>query len=99
MVKLGESLNTILGRHNYPAPVAAMLGELLLLAAVLSSMLKFSGVFTLQVKGDGAVNIMVADVTSEGDLRGYAGFDEAKLAALAPRGRRAMTGSRSRTAW
>ena len=83
LVKLGESLNTILGRHNYPAPVAAMLGELLLLAAVLSSMLKFSGVFTLQVKGDGAVNIMVADVTSEGDLRGYAGFDEAKLAALA----------------
>ncbi len=82
LVKLGDSLNTILGRHDYPEPVAASLGELLLLASVLSSMLKFSGVFTLQVKGDGAVNIMVADVTSEGDLRGYAGFDAAKLDAL-----------------
>lgn len=82
LVKLGDSLETILGRHEYPEPVAAALGELLLLAAVLSSMLKFSGVFTLQVKGDGAVNIMVADITSEGALRGYAGFDVDKLAAL-----------------
>ncbi len=82
LVKLGESLDTILGRHEYPEPVATALGELLLLASVLSSMLKFSGVFTLQVKGDGAVSIMVADITSEGDLRGYAGFDADKLAAL-----------------
>lgn len=82
LVKLGGSLETILGRHEYPEPVAAALGELLLLAAVLSSMLKFSGVFTLQVKGDGAVNIMVADITSEGELRGYAGFDADKLDAL-----------------
>ncbi len=82
LVKLGKSLDTILSRHEYPEPVATALGELLLLASVLSSMLKFSGVFTLQVKGDGAVNIMVADITSEGDLRGYAGFDADKLAAL-----------------
>lgn len=82
LVKLGDSLETILGRHEYPEPVATALGELLLLAAVLSSMLKFSGVFTLQVKGDGAVNIMVADITSDGDLRGYAGFDADKLAEL-----------------
>lgn len=83
LVKLGDSLNTILGRHSYPQPVATALGELLLLAAVLSSMLKFTGVFTLQVKGDGAVNIMVADITSQGELRGYAGFDAEKVAALA----------------
>ncbi|TQV73342.1 Hsp33 family molecular chaperone HslO [Denitrobaculum tricleocarpae] len=82
LVKLGESLDAILGRHDYPRPVATALGELLLLASVLSSMLKFSGVFTLQVKGDGPVNIMVADITSEGELRGYAGFDAGKIAAL-----------------
>ncbi len=82
LVKLGESLETILGRHDYPEPVARTLGELLLLASVLSSMLKFSGVFTLQVKGDGPISIMVADITSEGELRGYAGFDQEKLSAL-----------------
>ncbi|WP_282604287.1 Hsp33 family molecular chaperone HslO [Pelagibius sp. Alg239-R121] len=82
LVKLGDSLETILGRHDYPDAVAATLGELLLLAGLLSSMLKYSGVFTLQVKGEGAINIMVADVTSEGDLRGYAGFDQDKLSAV-----------------
>jgi molecular chaperone Hsp33 len=57
--------------------VARLLGELLALAGTLSSLLKYEGTFTLQTKGDGPVRLMVADVTSEGELRGYAEVDPA----------------------
>jgi len=36
----------------------------------------------LQTKGDGPIRLMVADVTSGGDVRGYAQFDATRLAAL-----------------
>ena len=81
MVRLGPTADEIITRHNYPAPVSKLLGEALALAAVLAGALKFEGVFTLQTKGDGPVGLMVADMTSEGHLRGYAGFDAAKLEA------------------
>jgi molecular chaperone Hsp33 len=44
----------------------------------LASTLKFDdGVFTFQAKGNGGpVRMLVADITSGGELRGYVGFDE-----------------------
>ncbi len=82
LVRLGPLADRILSRHAYPEAVARLLGELLALSAGLSSTLKFDGVFSLQTKGDGPVPLMVADVTTEGELRGYADFDAAKLEAL-----------------
>ncbi|NYZ16027.1 Hsp33 family molecular chaperone [Azospirillum sp. RWY-5-1] len=79
MVRLGPELDDILNRHAYPEPVARFLAETLALAVLLSSMLKYEGVFTLQTKGDGPISLMVADVTSVGDLRAYAQFDEEAL--------------------
>jgi molecular chaperone Hsp33 len=83
LVRLGPLVDSILGRHDYPEPVAAMLGELLALAAVLSGALKFDGVFSVQTRSDGPVSYMVADVTTTGEMRGYARFDDARLAKLA----------------
>ena len=84
LVRLGGVADHIITRHAYPEPLAALLCEMLALTAMLSSMMKYDGVFSLQTKGDGPVGLMVADMTSEGHLRGYAGFDAAKLeAALA----------------
>jgi molecular chaperone Hsp33 len=80
LVRLGPLLDEILTRHAYPEPVAAMLGEAIALAAALSGALKYDGVFTFQTKGDGPVSLLVADVTSDGAVRGYAQYDEAKLA-------------------
>lgn len=82
LVRLGPLLETILARHHYPPPVAGLLGEMLALAAVLSSMLKFEGVFTLQTKGDGPVGLAVVDMTTDGELRGYADFDASRLASV-----------------
>ena len=82
LVRLGPLIDTVLGQHAYPAPVALLLAEMLALAAALASALKFDGVFTLQTKGDGPIRLMVADLTSGGDMRGYAQFDADRLAAL-----------------
>ena len=81
-VRLGPAIDAILSRHDYPPPVADLLGEALALAAVLAGTLKYDGVFTLQARGDGPVGMLVCDVTSAGDLRGYAEVDEAAYAAL-----------------
>src|SRR3546814_10564009 len=45
----------------------------------LASLIKYDGVFTLQASGDGPLRMMVVDVTSDGEMRGYAGFDSARL--------------------
>lgn len=76
LVRLGSALDTILKQHAYEAPVASLLGEAVVVAGALASSLKYEGIFTLQAKGDGAVRLIVADVTSEGDMRGYAQLAE-----------------------
>lgn len=72
MVKLGSTVDAILTRHAYPDPVAFLLAEVLALTAGLAAALKYDGVFTLQTKGDGPVPMLVADVTSDGKMRGFA---------------------------
>ena len=80
-MRLGDSFERIVSRHAYPASLASLLGEMLALTAMQSSLMKYDGIFTLQTKGDGPVKMMVADATSEGHLRGYAGFDPKGLEA------------------
>jgi molecular chaperone Hsp33 len=79
LVRLGPAVDSVLSGHHYPAPVAAMLAETLAMSAVLASGLKYDGIFTLQLQGDGPVRLMVVDVTSGGDMRGYARFDAERL--------------------
>mgnify|MGYP000167242866 CR=1 FL=1 len=84
LVRLGPALDTILSAHDYPRPVAMLLAEALALCGALASSLKFDGVVTLQASGHGAVRTLVADITTDGALRGYAAFDEAAVALLDP---------------
>ena len=85
-VRLGPSIHAILSRHDYPPPVAGLLGEALALSAVLAGTLNYDGVFSLQARGDGPVGMLVCDVTSDGDLRGYAAVDAEAYAALGEAG-------------
>ena len=82
LVRLGPALDAILHRHAYPRLVAAALAEAIAMGAALAATLKYDGVFTIQTKGDGPLRLLVADITSAGDMRGYAQFDEARVAAL-----------------
>jgi molecular chaperone Hsp33 len=82
LVRLGATVDRILSQHDYPEPVAAILGEAIALAIVLAGALKYDGIFTLQTKTDGPVRLIVADVSSDGAVRGYAQYDEDRIAAL-----------------
>lgn len=82
-VRLGAALDTILRQHDYPRPVSDLLGQLVAVTAALSATMKFKGAFTVQTSGDGPVHTLVSDITSEGAIRGYAGFDRDRLQAMA----------------
>ena len=82
LVRLGPLANTLLTRHDHPAPVRKLMGEALALAAALASALKFTGSFSVQARGDGPVSLLIADCTEAGALRGYARLD--KSATLPP---------------
>ena len=79
MVKLGSVMNEIIDQHGYPKPVAHLVAESAILALLLSSMLKYEGVFTLQTSGDGPIAMIVSDVTSAGEVRACATFDEERV--------------------
>jgi molecular chaperone Hsp33 len=81
VVRLGDLVDRVLTRHDYPEPVGRLLGELFVLAATLAGGLKFDGTFSLQIRSDGPVSLMLADCTNEGAMRGYARYDEARVAA------------------
>jgi len=79
LVRLGPTVDRILAQHEYPEPGATLLGEAITLAVLLAGALKYDGVFTLQTKGDGPVRLLVADVKTDGAVRGYAQFDAKRL--------------------
>ena len=81
LVRLDTALDAVLSGHDYPAPVAQLMGQTLALAAALAGALKYDGIFTLQAQGDGPVSLLLADVTSSGHLRGYARFTDDHLPA------------------
>jgi molecular chaperone Hsp33 len=80
VVRLGDLVDQVLTRHDYPEPVGRLLGELFVLAATLAGGLKFDGTFSLQIQSDGPVSLMLADCTNDGAMRGYARYDEARVA-------------------
>jgi molecular chaperone Hsp33 len=82
LVRLGPLADALLTRHDNPGPVARLAGEALALVAGLAGALKFRGSFSLQIKGNGPVSMLLADCTEAGALRGYARAEPEKLAAL-----------------
>lgn len=92
VVRLGSTLNDILSAHDYPMPVAHLLAETVATSLVLSSMLKYDGVFTLQSSSEGPVRTIVADVTSAGGVRGYAGYSQDLITAMENAAKRSTKG-------
>ncbi len=81
IVRLGPAVDTILSSHDYPTPVAKLLGEAIVLGVMLGSSLKFEGRFILQTQSDGPVRMLVVDFTSPGNVRACARFDAERVAA------------------
>lgn len=97
LVVLGESYQHVLAKHDYPQPVAQLLGELLAAAALLVGTLKFDGLLILQARSSGALPLLMVECSSAGELRGIARYHaeqinaDAGLAELMPDGVLAMT--------
>ncbi|MDI7862261.1 Hsp33 family molecular chaperone [Rhizobiaceae bacterium n13] len=88
-VQLGAILDAILGRHDYPLPVARLLAETVVLTVLIGTSLKFEGKFTVQTKSDGPVDLLVVDFSTPEDVRAYARFDEEAVADAIEAGRTA----------
>lgn len=82
LVRLGPTLDKLIGRHDYPEVISEVVAETLTLSLLLSSMLKYDGIFTLQMSAEGPVSMLVADVTNKGHVRACAKFDEEALKKL-----------------
>jgi molecular chaperone Hsp33 len=87
VVRLGPVVDEILEKHNYPAPVAKLLGEAVVLAVMLGSALKIDGRFILQTQTDGPVGLLVVDFTTPGKVRACARFGKEGVAAAVAAGK------------
>ncbi len=80
-IQMGPTLDAILARHDYPPPVSKLLGEAVVLTVLLGSSLKFDGKFILQTETNGAVDMLVVDFRTNGDVRAYARYDAGRVSA------------------
>lgn len=81
VVRLGALVDDILGHHQYPAPVAKLLGQAIVLTVMLGSGLKVDGRLILQTSTDGPVRMLVVDFVMPDKVRAYARFDAARVEA------------------
>ena len=80
-VRLGPAWLALREHGDYPEPVRRMLGEAVTAAVLLASTLKFEGELTLQLPGDGAVRLLVAQCTHDFRIRAVARFDRERVEA------------------
>ena len=83
IVRLDRVLDQVLSAHAYPAPITHLLGEALVLGALMGGLLKGeTAQLTIQAQTQGGiVSLLVCDYRG-GAVRGYVDFDDARLATL-----------------
>ncbi|GLQ19766.1 Hsp33 family molecular chaperone HslO [Algimonas porphyrae] len=82
-VRLPNALQTALA-DRYPDAVARLLGEAMIVGALVARSLKFDGRLVVQCHGtnEGAVSLLMADCTTDGHIRGYARYDAESLKSI-----------------
>jgi len=85
-VRLEGAWRELRAHRDYPQPVRELLGQAVAASVLLAATLKFRGQLTLQLQGNGAVSLLVAQCTHDYRLRAVARFDAAAVAALAANG-------------
>ncbi len=82
VVRLGPAVDEILRGHDYPPPVAKLLGEAIVLGVLLGSALKFEGRFIMQTQSDGPVFMLVVDFVTPDKVRACARFDRERVSQM-----------------
>ena len=72
LVQIESAYNEMIANHNYPQPVKALLGELLVATCLLTATLKFEGEIAVQLQGDGPVKYAVINGDDKQNMRGIA---------------------------
>lgn len=83
IVRMERVLEEVLSAHDYPAPITHLLGEALVLGALMGGLIKGeTAQLTMQAQTNGGiVNLLVCDYRA-GAVRGYVDFDGERLATL-----------------
>jgi molecular chaperone Hsp33 len=72
LVQLGTAYSEITAIHQYPPAVGELLGEFLCAAVMLSTTIKFEGRLILQARSEGEIPLLMAECTSDLDIRAIA---------------------------
>jgi molecular chaperone Hsp33 len=74
VVHLGPAWQAMMEHHEYPPQVRDTLGEAVVSAALLASTLKFKGLLSLQLRGEGPMHLMLVECTEGLAMRAVARF-------------------------
>jgi molecular chaperone Hsp33 len=82
-VRLESAWRELRAHKEYPPAVRELLGQAVAASVLLAATLKFNGTLTLQLQGNGAVKLLVAQCTHDFRLRAVANFDDDAVEELA----------------
>ena len=83
VVRLGPVWQQLLTGRDYPAPVVHLLGEMCATTLLLADNLKQAGRLTVQLRGDGAVPLLVIDCDETLNLRAMAQHERGAIGTTA----------------
>jgi molecular chaperone Hsp33 len=83
LVHLDASWRALIEHRTYPPVIRDRLGEAVAASVLLAGTIKFEGVLSLQLQGDGPVHLLLAQCTSGLGVRGLARYREAEAAGKA----------------
>jgi len=71
-VQLGSAWQEMTAGRDYPEPALELLGQLAVVTTLITASLKQAGRLTFQLRGDGAISLLVMDCDEQLHLRGMA---------------------------
>ena len=81
-VRLEGAWRELRAHREYPEVVRELLGQAVAASVLLAATLKFRGTLTLQLQGNGALSLLVAQCTHDFRLRAVAQFDAGLVGAI-----------------
>ena len=81
LVHLDAAWRALIEHRDYPEAIRDLLGEAVAASLLLAATIKFDGVLSLQLQGDGSVHLLLAQCTSGLGVRGLARYREERAAA------------------
>ncbi len=82
LVHLDAAWRALIEHREYPAAIRDTLGEAVVASLLLAATIKFDGVLSLQLQGDGPMHLLLAQCTSGLGVRGLARYREGALTGM-----------------